>query len=698
MMASQETGPQHGMYACQSVLDSVGALWPDLAGATPSLSSFSPSIRTAINRRGGRGGNLQQKHILWLAAFMAAMPSTTIAQTQDLGELNVTSSRIESPSIQSSKSITIISRDEIEASHAGNVADLFRGQAGITVRDTSGTGAKAIVDLGGFGDSAASNKVVLIDGRRISSPDLSEADWTQIPLDQIERIEILHGAGSVLYGDGAVGGVINIITRIPESGGSISLGGGSFGTMEGAARAGADTGKVRLEANFSGRDSDGYRDNSRFERYDGGARFEADISDSIMWYGSGNHHTDRFGLPGDLTQAQAAANPQQTTEPENYGTTTDDFINSGLLIMAGPVELDLPASFRRRNSFAHFGGAFPFNSTSVLRTVSTRPQATYARAIGGHQLQLTIGADIDRVEGTVSGLNAERNRSGYFSSLNLTGHDGGCVLSGGVRSEKVADALNTGSAVSNRLTAYDIGASIGFGDFRLRLNHNRSVRLPRLDERTEWLPPTFTPSFRADLLPQTGRHYNASLRYSAGRGWLELSYQHARLKKELYLDPTVGFFGTNSNYVDPTLHAVFSVAGFWHAADFAKISANYSLVRATFQGGAFSGNRIPGVPRSRAGLSVRSEWTDGFSTTLNASYVGASHLINDQLNTRPKVGAYFLLDAAASYRWQAVEVFVRADNLTSKKYISTGAVSTAGVIGLYPAATISVRGGASYSF
>jgi len=632
---------------------------------------------------------------------MAAMPTTSFAQTQDLGEINVTSNRIETPSIQSSKPVTIISRDEIEASHAQNVADLFKGQAGITVRDTSGIGAKAIVDLGGFGDSAASNKVVLIDGRRISNADLSEADWTQIPLDQIERIEIVHGGGSVLYGDGAVGGVINIITRIPESGGEIMIGGGSFGTTNGKARIGVDAGKVRLETNFSGQKTDGYRDNSKFERYDAGARFEADISDSVMWYGSGNHHIDRFGLPGDLTQAQVDANPKQSVEPNNNGTTTDDFINSGILAMLGPVEIDLPVSFRRRDSFAHFVVPFAFDSTSVLRTLSTRPKVKISNAWGDIHTQLVAGSDIDKVNGTVSGLDAKRNRYGYYSQLIVSDSDADYVLSGGFRSEKVSDSLNDGSsAVSNRLSAYDIGTSVALGDFRLRLNHNRSVRLPRLDERTEFLPPAFVASFRSDLLPQTGQHYNASLRYSLQTAWLEVSYQHAKIKKEIYLDPTLGGgFGANNNYVDPTLHRLLTVAGFWHVGDFSQISANYTLVRATFKGGAFDGNRIPGVSRNRAGMNVKSDWTEDLSTTLHATYVGSSYLLNDQLNTRPQVKSYFLLDAAASYRWQGAEVFVRVDNLTNKKYITTGAVSpSSGAIGLYPAATISALAGVSYRF
>lgn len=654
---------------------------------------------------GAKELDLQKKQMSWLAALLATLPLTALpvaalAQTQNLGEINITSGRVEAPAIQSSKPVSIISRADIEASHAGNIADLFKGAAGITVRDTSGTGAKAVIDLGGFGDSAASNKVVLIDGRRISNADLAEADWTQIPLDQIERIEILHGGGAVLYGDGAVGGVINLITRVPQSGGEVRLAGGNFGKQNGMARYGFDTGELRLGANVSGDKSKGYRDNSLLERFDIGGRFESDLSDSMMWYGSGNHHIDRFGLPGGLTQAQVDANPRQTLQPDNHGSTMDNYIDSGLMASFGPLELDLPVSYRKRNSLAHFGGAFPFDSTSVLRTTSTRPKLTLEHALGGLNAQLIAGADIDKLKGTVSGLDSKRNRDGYYSQLSVSNRDADYVLTGGFRSERVKDALNDGSsAISNRLSAYDVGASLGFGDFRLRLNHNKSIRFPRLDERTEFLPPLFVASFRPDLLPQTGRHYIASLRYTLPGAWLEASFQQARLQDEIYLDPTIGFFGTNSNYADPTMHRVLMLSGSWHAHELARISGNYTMVRATFRGGAFNGNTIPGVAQNRAGLNVESDWTEAISTNLHASYVGSSYLINDQLNTRPLIKSYFLLDASASCRWQGAEFFMRVDNLSNKKYITTGAVSpSTGAFGLYPAATISAMGGVSYRF
>ena len=70
------------------------------------------------------------------------------------------------------------------------------------------------MDRSGFGETAALNTLVLVDGWRLNNPDLSGADWKLIPLDRVARIEIVRGSrGSVLYGDNATDSVINIITK-----------------------------------------------------------------------------------------------------------------------------------------------------------------------------------------------------------------------------------------------------------------------------------------------------------------------------------------------------------------------------------------------------------------------------------------------------------------------------------------------------
>ena len=110
--------------------------------------------------------------------------------------------------------VSVITADEIENSVARNIPDLLRTQAGLHVTDITGNRASYTVDIRGFGETAALNTLVLVDGRRINSADLSGTDWTTMPLDRVERIEIIRGArSSVIYGDNASGGVINILTR-----------------------------------------------------------------------------------------------------------------------------------------------------------------------------------------------------------------------------------------------------------------------------------------------------------------------------------------------------------------------------------------------------------------------------------------------------------------------------------------------------
>jgi len=643
--------------------------------------------------------------IIFCILLFPIVSTAAEAQVEDLGTVEVTSGRYEAPAKRSSKPVTIIDRKAIEASHVENVVDLLRGEANIVVRDSSGIGAKAQVDLGGFGEASSANLVVLIDGRRVNSPDLSGVDWTQVPVDQIERIEIVHGGSSVLYGDGAVGGVINIITRIPESGGKITLDGGSFGTFSGLGRIGADSGKVRVEGNISGLSTDGYRDNSTFERFDGGGRAEVDLPLNLSLRLSGNHHQDRAGLPGSLTAAQVAANRRQASNPMDFSRTSDSFVDGGLNWASDfGLELDVAGGLRRRDIHSEFPG-FGSISDFVNRTRSIRPKLNLVLG-EAYPVHLVAGADIDRGDGsfdfggTVATTIFNRKRDGYYGRIEVGAGEGRLVVSGGVRSEKVQDDFSqTGvQSASDRLTAWEAGVSLGLIEsLRLRLNASRSIRFPLLDERFNF----FTGAVSTTLLPQTGQHYGAALRYGGSPAWVEVSISRASLDNEIFFNP-VTF--ANENYRDTTRHDVLMVSAYWRADDWVQLTGNYTYSRAKFHGGAFDGREIPAVPNSRLGLNWRADWTSAFNTVVRFSYVGESFLISDQANARTPLSSYIVLDAAAGYRWRDFEAFVRLDNLTSRKQSSFGVFSpgflpfTPPSDNFFPSPEIAFRAGVSYTF
>ncbi len=128
-------------------------------------------------------------------------------------EVVVTASRQEEEVRDTARNVTVITSEDIEQATSNFVPELLSREANVTLRSFFGTDKNAGVDVRGMGETSSSNVLVLVDGFRLNPPDLSGPDFSVIPISEIERIEIVRGANSVLYGDGAVGGVVNIITK-----------------------------------------------------------------------------------------------------------------------------------------------------------------------------------------------------------------------------------------------------------------------------------------------------------------------------------------------------------------------------------------------------------------------------------------------------------------------------------------------------
>ena len=146
-----------------------------------------------------------------LASLTAGLPSAS-AQTQ-LAPIVVTGSREPQPVDRLIADIVVIDAARIRASGADSLEDLLRREAGVQVSRNGGPGQGASVLIRG---GNANNTVVLLDGVRIGSATLGQTDMAAIALAQIERIEVLRGPGSSLYGADAVGGVVQIFTRRGE--------------------------------------------------------------------------------------------------------------------------------------------------------------------------------------------------------------------------------------------------------------------------------------------------------------------------------------------------------------------------------------------------------------------------------------------------------------------------------------------------
>ena len=143
-------------------------------------------------------------------ALSLAVAASVQAQGIEVNPVVVSASRMEQPLSEVLSSVSVITREEIDRSQAASLADLIQGEAGIEFGRTGGPGATTSFFLRG---QNSTNLVILVDGVRSQVDSYGNLQITDIPLQQVERVEILRGNASALYGNAAVGGVINILTR-----------------------------------------------------------------------------------------------------------------------------------------------------------------------------------------------------------------------------------------------------------------------------------------------------------------------------------------------------------------------------------------------------------------------------------------------------------------------------------------------------
>ncbi len=171
---------------------------------------------------------------LFLVLLLPGLPSVAASEeVTPLDPLVVTATRTAETADETLASVTVIDRQEIERLQARSLADALRGIPGLTIANSGGRGQPTTFFLRG---SNSGHVLVLIDGVKVGSPTLGIPSLQDLPIEEIERIEVVRGPRSSLYGSEAIGGVIQIFTR--KGGGPLTpratLGGGSYGTVNGS--------------------------------------------------------------------------------------------------------------------------------------------------------------------------------------------------------------------------------------------------------------------------------------------------------------------------------------------------------------------------------------------------------------------------------------------------------------------------------
>ncbi len=652
------------------------------------------------------------KRFIFFVVFsiiLSSIPFQLFAQEKEvtLEEVVVTATRDAEEIRKVPANVTVITKDEIEHSYAKTAIDVLRDKVDVRVTDFYGTGKSASVDIRGFGETGPLNTLVLVDGRRVNEIDLSGVDWSQIPLDQVERIEIVRGPGSVLYGDNAVGGVINIITKKPEKpfSANAEVAGGSYGYNKESASVSGKWGPLSAILNASHSSTEGYRENGFLRAKDIGGKVIYDLNENISFNFSGGFHADDTGLPGGLPENIYRFHRRATLAPDDHAETDDGYGVLGVkakLWDLGRIEADL--SYRHRE-VDDFFVSFNFKDKRDLSTWGVTPKYILEKRLWNFRNKLTLGLDFYR-----SGSAVDSESAFGPNRLEVTKESIGLyvldefsilqdlILSLGFRNEWVTFDLfqeipRAKDKARDHEPAYNLSLDYLFGKKSSAfLSFKRSFRFPVSDELIQ-----FFPTFQVNPLikPQTGYHYEAGIRHAFTEqieGNLTLFW--VDLRNEIFFNPLTF---SNEN-LPKTRRQGVEVGVKARPLSWLTVWANYGYIRPFIRGDQFSGNEIPGVPRHKGSVGTDVELGRGFLLNARANVFGSRIFISDFASKVERLDGYYTFDMKLSYAWKGLKAFVGINNITNQKYAEFGVVNAAGAQFFYPSPGRNFIGGVSYTF
>jgi iron complex outermembrane receptor protein len=653
-----------------------------------------------------RGAPAVKPLALACAMSLSLFAGAAAAQDDIPSTVVITGARF--PSVASLRPIgaTVITQDDIRRAGASDVNSAIRKIGGVFGRQGLDSSPDFALDLRGFGTNSAQNMVIMVDGVRLNENELANTVLSTIPIDTVERIEITRGGGSVLYGEGATGGVIQIFTRHAQAGGthgSVFAEGGQFHEHDVRASLSQAAGDVSADIAVARQGSDNYRRNSGFDQATASLNLQTRFTGGRAGIHVESARQDSH-LPGSLTLAQFDADPRQASTPQDFGSLDTDRANVFAEYRLGAVDLAADLSHRERNVRSNY---LSFGSTNAYdgRQDQFSPRARWVGDAGGMLNELVGGVDVTRWKRktTSSFSNADASQSARAVYLRDelrfdAVHEGRIAV--GARHETFdkdyVDPL-AGTPVEDRSQAQN--AWEAQASYRIHplvdvyAKAGQSYRVANVDEN----------SYRSSvdiLKPQTSHdlELGTTLRHAPGDDSRTLTmrvFRH-RLHNEIFYDPTLnGGWGANTN-LDPTERKGFEIdldaalAAGWRA------SAHLQHVIARFTEGPNAGRDMVLVPKNV--LTARLAWVpgNGQSADVGAQWVDSQRYGSDFTNAcAARVPSYATFDARYAVKLGAWEVAATGLNLADRHYFSNAFGCQSGI---YPSDGRQLKLSARYDF
>jgi iron complex outermembrane receptor protein len=632
---------------------------------------------------------------LFIFPFSFNANALSLEQTNNsIGSIVVTGSKYPEDSLQVPSFITTISRQQIQESGAMTVDEAISRIGGIPSRPSLYGGNELKLDLGGFGDASQNNQLIVIDGVPYQQGDSSENRLSYIPLDQVERIEIQRGASSVLYGNGAVGGVINIITKSTGADSekpfaNLYTSYGSFNTSD--TRSTVVYGNKNFSLIFSGtnRRSDGYRSNSASKERDGKLTFKYKHS---LFLSSIYVETNDLEArtPGALTLSEFQSNPRAS-----YSGYKNDVWNNAINQVGGYLETDINSVVVRLNA-RHQDRLVRYVATQSGRTIYENTQFSRAKSTAD-TFDLNFKKDINSTLGNntlIGGISQNYwNMTSISTSTNYPSNRGSSSSNGiyaqndfkltgfqtlirlGYRTENFTqDSLYLATKEKYNLHASELALSQPVNKFNsLYIRRAKSFSIPNTDYIGNMWPVVA-------LRPQIGFEREIGWKFNHFSGTnLNFRYYINDITDEIAYDPLTG----NQLNLPQTQRRGINLSGEFIPLRNLTIGSTIDLRNATITAGTYNGKTAPLNPNTFS-LRAKYDLTDNQSLGTQWNYV-SRQVTSADYNNLNRIPSYDTLDIRYAYKYsKSADFSVGIKNVMDKNYYSYSVIDYTSTAYYYP--------------
>jgi len=632
-------------------------------------------------------GHLFGRFFVLKKLLLLSIISSQIVYAESLttNQIMVLEDQYEVQEISSTSSKEIYTEIDIDRSGSFSLFDFFSQHTSINIQPQYGNKASPFIDMRGYGPEAGFQNIVInVNGERLNRIDTVPQIIGNIPLKSIERIEILRGSGSVRFGDGAMAGVINIITKntVEQSLQSVI---GTQGAQSNILNTGYQGDSFNIMLNTSSEKNDGQvvsdpsgdkaKSNNDYNKLTLNLALTDDlkVKMSILNSRSNNY------FPNNLTKTQLLADPSQNGTGNEY--TNNDYDTDSYSLKTSyqfNPNLGINMSYFKEDmslySQAYYGNSLQDYDTESFNISLPYHGEKYAFTSG---IQVT---DAQRKDGV--GDVTKKNKAIFVEAeTQLTD---AILISGGLRHEKVDYTYNGASSLKTEesLNAYEAGINYQINNqFSIFTNISHAYLAPDVDRFFIGVGyPVVDRTFNAFIDPAKSNTINLGFNYKEQHHSTLFTTYYTDLEDEIVYNPN-SYINEN---IDNSEKYGLEIQHTHKVGNKTVLGINYNFVKANIGSNAqgfTDGNAMPGVPRQTLIANVNYQFIGNGFITLSHAWRERSYDMGDFANARDKEQPlYSSTDVSITYnlknvsKFEEVAIFGSINNI----FEHTNAIATNG--------------------